>query len=140
MARWWDRWLRGVENGVDDGAARRSGTSAGRTRPAPDLDTVPGEWRAEEWPSPRSGTRELTLLGRAPTRCVPDVGTAAWISCAGHLPYGQPLDQRHDDADSLTWDFDAVGVELAGQPVLRLTVAADATLCSVVGQALQPRP
>ena len=108
MARWWDRWLRGIENGAEDEPTaiwyvRRPHT------PAPDLDTVPGEWRAEEWPSPRSGTRELTLLGRRAYPVVPDVGTAAWISCAGHLPYGQSLDQRHDDADSLTWDFDAVG-------------------------------
>ena len=125
MARWWDRWLRGIENGVEDEPTaiwyvRRPHT------PAPDLDTVPGEWRAEEWPSPRSGTRELTLLGRRAYPVVPDVGTSAWISCAGHLPYGQSLDQRHDDADSLTWDFDAVGVELAGYPLLRLTIAADA--------------
>ena len=27
----------------------------GSHRPAPDLDTVPGYWRAEEWPSPRVG-------------------------------------------------------------------------------------
>ena len=125
MARWWDRWLRGVENGAEEEPTaiwyvRRPHT------PAPDLDSVPGEWRAEEWPSPRSGTRELTLLGRRAYPVVPDIGTAAWISCAGHLPYGQSLDQRHDDADSLTWDFDAVGVELAGQPTLHLTVAADA--------------
>ena len=130
MARWWDRWLRGIENGAEDEPTaiwyvRRPHT------PAPDLDTVPGEWRAEEWPSPRSGTRELTLLGRRAYPVVPDVGTSAWISCAGHLPYGQPLDQRHDDADSLTWDFDAVGVELAGHPLLRLTIAADAPSASL---------
>ena len=86
---------------------------------------MPGYWRAEEWPSPRSGTRSLNILGRRPYPVRPDVGTDAWISCAGHLPYGQPLDQRHDDADSLTWDFDADEVELAGHPVLHLTVAAD---------------
>ncbi len=124
MVRWWDRWLRGIDNGVDDEPeavwyVRES------HRPAPDLDTVPGYWRAEEWPSPRAGTRSLNILGRRPYPVRPDVGTDAWISCAGHLPYGQPLDQRHDDADSLTWDFDADGVELAGHPVLHLTVAAD---------------
>jgi uncharacterized protein len=125
MVRWWDRWLRGIDNGVD---AEPTAVWYVRRphRPAPDLDTVPGEWRAEEWPSPRAGTRQLTLLGRRPYPVVPDVGTAAWNSCAGHLPYGQPLDQRHDDADSLTWDFDAVGVELAGQPLLRLTISASA--------------
>ena len=130
MVRWWDKWLRGIENGVEEEPravwyVRRPHT------PEPDLDTVPGEWRAEEWPSPRSGTRELTLLGRRAYPVVPDVGTAAWNSCAGHLPWGQPMDQRHDDADSLTWDFDAVGVELAGHPVLRLSVAADAPSATV---------
>ncbi|HTY71385.1 MAG TPA: CocE/NonD family hydrolase [Actinomycetes bacterium] len=130
MVRWWDRWLRGIDNGVD-----REPSAVWYVRrphaPEPDLVTVPGEWRAEDWPSPRSGTRELTLLGRRAYPVVPDVGTAAWISCAGHLPYGQPLDQRHDDADSLTWDFDAVGVELAGNPVLRLSVATDGLAATV---------
>ena len=56
MVRWWDRWLRGVENGVD-AEPEAVWYVRGSHRPAPDLDTVPGYWRAEEWPSPRSGTR-----------------------------------------------------------------------------------
>ena len=89
-------------------AGGASGSSASPTRPAADLDTVPGDWRADDWPSPRLGRRvRSSSLGRRPYAVRPDVGTAAWISCAGHLPYGQSLDQRHDDAESLTWDFDA---------------------------------
>ena len=86
----------------------------------------------------------------APYAVKPDVGTAAWISCAGHLPYGQSLDQRHDDADSLTWDVDpsalgaAASFEIAGagafsatlSPVLRnqgeLRVGAPSTEASAV--------
>ena len=62
MVRWWDRWLRGVENGVDS-EPEALWYVRGSHRPAPDLDMVPGHWRAEEWPSPRSGTRTLELLG-----------------------------------------------------------------------------
>ena len=82
MVRWWDRWLRGIENGIDD-EPEAVWYVRGSHRPAPDLDTVPGYWRAEEWPSPRSGTRSLNILGRRPYPVRPDVGTDAWISCAG---------------------------------------------------------
>ncbi len=122
MVRWWDRWLRGrtdlPEEPVVTYFMRRS------TRPEPDLDSWAGEWRQEDWPSPRVGTRSLGLIGRRPYVVRPDVGTAAWISCAGHLPYGQPLDQRFDDAASLIWEWDADDVELLGHALLRLTVTA----------------
>ena len=61
MVRWWDRWLRGRRNGVDEGPpvtvfVRHS------TRPAPDLDTQPGAWRDEPaWPPARATARTLTL-------------------------------------------------------------------------------
>ncbi len=130
MARWWDRWLRGIDNGID---AEPEAVWYVRDshRPAPDLDTVPGHWRAEEWPSPRAGTRALELFGRRPYAVKPDVGVDAWLSCAGHLPYGQPLDQRHDDAESLTWDFDADQIELAGNPLLQLDISADRSSAQV---------
>ena len=53
MLRWWDRWLKGADNGVDREPplsvfVRRS------TRPEPDLDQVRGEWRFEPgWPLDR---------------------------------------------------------------------------------------
>jgi uncharacterized protein len=105
MVRWWDRWLRGRRNGVDEGPpvtvfVRHS------TRPAPDLDEQPGAWRDEPtWPPDRATTRTLPLSegaragdGTDRLEVRADVGSAAWISCAGHLPFGQPGDQREDDA------------------------------------------
>jgi hypothetical protein len=89
------------------------------------LDIVPGEWRADTWPSPRSSTRSFPLED-LPTYAVrPDVGIDAWISCAGHLPYGQSGDQRVDDAKSMTWDI-AVDepIEIAGHAHLRAHVKA----------------
>ncbi len=130
MVRWWDRWLRGIENGVD---AQPEAIWYAQTshRPEPDLDHVPGEWRADSWPTERSSWVEYPLLGRPPYVVKPDVGTAAWISCAGHLPWGQPLDQRHDDADSLTWDLDPEGLEIAGNPRVIVSLTSSAPVATI---------
>ena len=123
MVRWWDRWLRSQPSDLDDEPVvtyfmRRS------TKPSPVLDSYAGQWRREDWPCPRSAPAHLSLDARPPYQVRADVGIAAWISCAGHLPWGQSDDQRFDDAASITWDHDARGVELLGHPVVRLTVVA----------------
>jgi predicted acyl esterase len=132
MARWWDRWLRGVDDGDADEPsltwfAQRS------TRPAADRPVVEGEWRsAREWPLPgaREDVRPLGT-GVATYDVVPDVGTAAWNSCAGSLPWGQPTDQRFDDAASLTWEWPAEEMSLLGHPRLTLRVAASEPVATV---------
>jgi predicted acyl esterase len=126
LIRWFGRWLRDEENGVDEEPpiqvfVRRS------TRPEPDLAEMRGEWRSEPgWPLERStveglrpewdGSDELAIEG--------DVGTSAWISCAGQLPWGQPSDQREDDARSLTYEWGPFEepVEILGHAVLRAAV------------------
>lgn len=134
MVAWWDRWLRGRDNGVDDGSPGRPAVTAfvrGTTRPEPDLDLHEGRWLREEWPSPRSGEEVLALDGRPPYAVRPDVGVDAWIDCAGHLPWGQSADQRHDDAESMTWEWDAGRRTLLGHPVARLRVSADRPVASL---------
>ena len=100
--------------------------------PAPDLAFHPGRWvDVEGWPPPgarrlrwrsdRSGIEQLRAEG--------DVGVAAWNSCGGALPWGQPLDQRADNARSLCWDWridDADGPrDLLGNASVSLRVASD---------------
>jgi hypothetical protein len=68
-----------------------------------------------------------------------DVGSAAWISCAGHLPFGQPDDQRSDDAWSLVYDWELdEELEILGHPRLAVRVGSSvpvaflsAKLCDV---------
>ena len=68
-----------------------------------------------------------------------DVGTAAWISCAGKPPWTLPEDQREDDERSLTYDWPLEGeLEILGYPRVRLTVTSphpvaflSARLCDV---------
>jgi hypothetical protein len=137
MAAWWDRWLRGEERSADtaldldpDGPHTTIFVRSS-TRPRPDLDTHNGFWIREEWPSPRVSERELSLVGRDPYTVDPAVGVDAWIDCAGHLPWGQSGDQRHDDASSLTWDFDGGQITLLGQPTVRLHLSVDAPVAYV---------
>jgi len=128
QVRWWDRWLRGRDTGVDDGLADSPAMTLfvrTSTRPSPTLDTHKGFWIREEWPCPRVQDEVLLLDGRAPYVVDPSVGVDAWIDCAALMPWGQSGDLRADDAASLTWDFDADGRTLIGQPVVRLRVSVD---------------
>jgi putative CocE/NonD family hydrolase len=142
LIRWFRRWLCDEENGVDDEPpisvfVRRS------TKPEPDLAEVRGSWRSEPaWPPARSRTQALTPeppTGSDDIAIRGDVGTSAWISCAGRLPWGQASDQREDDALSLTYEW-AIGdeLEILGHPVLSATIASSvpvallsAKLCDV---------
>jgi uncharacterized protein len=152
MVRWWDRWLRGVDNGVDREPpitlfVRRP------TPPAADLAAYRGEWRFEPgWPLARGrGVRfELVEVDAAPSDPTDggvdrleirgDVGWTAWISCAAGPPWGQPIDQRADEAFSLVYDLapQEQELEILGHPVLRVRVSAtrpvaylSAKLCDV---------
>jgi uncharacterized protein len=98
--------------------------------PEPDLAFHAGRWvEFDEWHEPaptvwrteRTGVDALAVRG--------DVGTAAWNSCGGGLPWGQPLDQRDDNARSIThdWALDAAheGLDLIGHARVRFRVRAD---------------
>jgi predicted acyl esterase len=132
MARWWDRWLRGIDDGYDDEPAL-TWFAQRSTRPGADRPLVEGEWRsAPAWPLPGAST-SVRLLGTGTVTydVLPDVGTSAWNSCAGSLPWGQPTDQRYDDAASLTWEWPADGLSLLGHPVLRLRLSSTQPVASV---------
>ena len=102
------------------------------TAPEPDLLQMNGKWVAfDHWPP--EGQRWLELRGPAgPTRSLQvrgDVGSAAWNSCGGGLPWGQPLDQRLDNALSLTFDWPIdESTAVLGNGEVALRVASSATV------------
>ena len=129
LVRWFGRWLRDEPPGEQEAPillyARRS------TRPAPDLAHMRGEWRSEPgWPSARSRPLALRPGGESddPVPVRGDVGATAWISCAGKLPWGQPDDQRPDDARSLVYEWEPLAeeLEILGHARARLTVTSTA--------------
>ena len=121
------------------------------TPPAPDLAMHNGVWReADTWPPAGLHHRTLAI---EPTKAFDavtvdavdavaaagdaidvvaaagDVGMAAWNSCGGGLPWGQPLDQRADNARSLTYDWTHDHpAEMIGNPVVSLRVASSASV------------
>ena len=105
LVRFFDRHLR---DGDADTAPPIRVFVRHATRPEPDLAQHAGVWRYEdEWPPERATTRRLEPGGDGddlvPVRG--DVGMHAWISCAASLPWGQPLDQRVDDAWSRCYEW-----------------------------------
>jgi predicted acyl esterase len=128
MVAWWDRWLRGADVSQPD---RVDVFVRSSTRPEPDLELHEGRWVTDTWPSPATVVETRPLDGPRTLPVEPDVGVAAWIDCAGHLPWGLSVDQREDDARSLVWEWDGTGEVLVGQPRVRLRLSADAPAASV---------
>jgi uncharacterized protein len=138
LIRWFDRWLKGIENGIDREPpivlfAERS------TLPDPLRTEVRGSWRFEPaWPPARRSPTELALVkadagglasddGPDDLPIRGDVGAQAWISCAGVMPWVQPDDQRPDEARSLTYTWEPLDgeLEILGHPTLRVRVTSD---------------
>jgi predicted acyl esterase len=120
-----DEHLRG---GPGSGAAPGQVYVRRPAHPEPDLAYHPGLWRdIDGWPTPAHRNVELRATGGVESLTVRgDVGVAAWNSCGGGLPWGQPLDQRDDNARSICvdWPIDE-GAELLGNPVAVLRVRSD---------------
>jgi putative CocE/NonD family hydrolase len=143
MIAWFNRWLQPDSTAVATEPPIRVFIRHS-TKPDADLAMFNGEWRFEEtWPPARSVT---TTLRPTETHAAhldasdidvldvrPDVGVAAWNSCAGGLPWGQPTDQREDDSWSLTydWPIDSDHFEILGHALLKLKVASDQPVASI---------
>jgi hypothetical protein len=102
-----------------------------------------GDWRYEEkWPPDRLAVQELPLgdAETPPQRADSDelvvrgdVGYTASMSCAGALPFGQPWDQRRDEAFSIVYDWTPLTeeLEILGYPEVQLVVASSAPVAFV---------
>ncbi len=134
MIRWFDRWLRDTDNGVDRDPPIRVFIRHA-TRPEPDLAEYEGSWRfVDDWPEAQARPVVMRVAGEGIDVLAvrPDVGSAAWNSCAGGLPWGQPLDQREDDAWSLTYDWPVTDqTEVLGHPGVQVRVTADRPVASL---------
>ncbi|MGO3740595.1 MAG: CocE/NonD family hydrolase [Marinomonas foliarum] len=138
--RWWDRWLKGVENGIDD-EPELTYYMQDSVRPQTDYDMRPGQWVSEpSWPSPQTemktfypsngqllDTPQPTAL--AQQICSPQtVGLNGGRLCVGiRLAMEQPADQRADDAGSMCFDTLPLKDDLAiaGQVMANLAIRSD---------------
>jgi putative CocE/NonD family hydrolase len=143
--RWWDRWLKGIANGVEDDPAYRAYLQDG-IPPRAWIEDWPGRWVAEPaWPSPNVRTETLHFnadgLGREPgtktsltVRSPQTTGLAGGEYCAIWLGPELPINQRRDDAGSLCFDGPPLPerLEILGAPAVELELAADRAVAFVV--------
>jgi uncharacterized protein len=149
--RWWDRWLKGLDNGVD-AEPMLTVWMQDSIPPALDVRTRPGRWLTEEaWPSPRVEELELTLNdpgdrglrfgGDVDDDATPhtissplSVGTYAGKWCSFTATPDLPTDQRDEDGGSLNYDTDPLTepLEILGAPVMELELSVDQPVAQVV--------
>ncbi|TCK23551.1 hypothetical protein EV667_3390 [Ancylobacter aquaticus] len=136
--RWWDRWLKGVDTGIESEPLLRVWLQD--ELPAdPAHEQRPGRWVGfDVWPSPDVAVQPL-YLGTAGLEPIPppsatlthlsplDIGTGAGEWCAYGVAADQPTDQREDDGRSLCFDTLPLQQDVAviGPPVLHLELAVD---------------
>lgn len=150
MKLWWDRWLKGIDNGAEDLQPYRvfMQDSAPPDACAPG---VPGHWLAEELPSPRvtdstfplggdgvlggHGTPDLRL--RTPQTLGLNAGEFYPMGLDGEMPG----DQSGDDALSACFDLPCPdGLALMGAATLNLTLSADQPHAFIVARLCDVAP
>ncbi|MEM7123675.1 MAG: CocE/NonD family hydrolase [Pseudomonadota bacterium] len=149
--RWWDRWLKGDDNGIDNEAMVRLWLQE-PAAPAASYSERPGRWITQTaWPAPDVVWHDLPLgngtLGEAAEGRV-DVKTPLSLgTLTGEWnPHGigpeLPLDQRPDDALAVCFDGPPLGSELSivGTPQLRLRVASDQPVATLVARLCAVAP
>lgn len=165
--RWWDKWLKGIDNDVMDEPMLRAWVQDSAP-PASQYEERPGRWVGEpSWPSPHISQTSFSLSeGRIDGRGerangarvqtgerAPDaepltirspfsVGLNAGKWCAfGTMP-DLPGEQREEDSGSLVFDSAPLeeDVEILGAPVVELELAVDKPIAMVAARLCDVLP
>jgi len=156
LRRWFDRWLRDADSGVEDDPPLRVWMQQSMP-PETRYAERPGRWVAEPaWPSPRiredpwqlathgmlvpagddPGDREESIASPL------TVGLFAGKWCSYASTPDLPADQRLEDGGALVFETPelAEDVELLGRPALRLQLASDRPQAMVAARMSDVRP
>ena len=152
--RWWDRWLKDVDNGMERLPAYRAYLSE-NVRPGRYRDHEAGRWVAErDWPSANVTHRALypsSRHGLADTAqreglariCSPqDCGVACGEFFTLKPDSELSADQRIDDAGSLTFRTEPLRepLDILGRPILSAVVSIDKPLGNVAARLVDVHP
>ncbi|XDA99355.1 CocE/NonD family hydrolase [Sulfitobacter sp. LCG007] len=135
--RWWDRWLKDIDTGVEKDPDYRAYLMDG-VRPATWYAERPGRWIAEDNGAGSAIPRQrmyLTDAGLAPSparlsariRSPQHCGAASGEYCAIWLGPEMPGDQRGDDAFSACFDAPPAeaDIDIVGAPAVTLRLSSD---------------
>jgi uncharacterized protein len=164
--RWWDRWLRGEENGIDREPMVRVWMQDS-VPPTTSYDHRPGHWAAEDaWPSPRirerryrlapgihlapaergAGESEAPLDGvevtDIPIQSPLTTGLFAGKWCSYAAGPDLAHDQRQEDGGALVFQTRPLeeGFDLLGAPELELELTSDRPVAMVAARLSDIRP
>ncbi|MFC7817895.1 CocE/NonD family hydrolase [Streptomyces sp. NPDC057367] len=162
VVRWWDHWLKGVDNGVMDGPMLRTWMQDS-VPPSTSYEQRPGRWVAEpEWPSPhvRPVTHPLTGRRIGPAlaadveagpgdggedltvRSPLSVGQFAGKWASYNAPPDLPYDQREEDGGSLVFETEPLTerMEILGSPAVDLDLTTDQPIAMVAARLSDVHP
>jgi predicted acyl esterase len=138
--RWWDYWLKDIDNGIMDEPMLRVWLQDS-VPPQTHYDNRPGRWVAEPaWPAPAQHIQpqkqwlnrntldpQVAAESALTFKGMQTHGLDAGVWCAYGLPGDMPGDQRAEDGKSLCFTGDPLAepVEILGFPEVTLTVAVD---------------
>ncbi|RPK54534.1 Cocaine esterase [Streptomyces sp. ADI96-02] len=162
VVRWWDHWLKGVDNGVMEGPMLRAWMQES-VPPSTSYEERPGRWVGEpSWPSPhvreeRHALRDRAVLmpgeagdeggeagpGRVLTVQSPlSVGQFAGKWASYNAPPDLPYDQREEDGGSLVFTSEPLPrtLEILGSPSVELEVESSEPVAQVTARLSDVAP
>ncbi|UVC15881.1 CocE/NonD family hydrolase [Mesorhizobium onobrychidis] len=129
--RWWDRWLKGTDTGVEADPAYRAYVMDS-VRPARWHPERPGRWVADPvWPSPDIKTQEIELIPEGSEPVIVASPQSCGLAGGEYFPFTfgpeLPGDQRPDDALSVCFDQPVLteAIDIVGAPEVLVRVSSD---------------
>ncbi|WP_225630708.1 CocE/NonD family hydrolase [Streptomyces solaniscabiei] len=162
VVRWWDHWLKGVDNGVMDGPMLRTWMQDS-VPPSTAYEERPGRWVADpSWPSPhvhpvahpltrhritppaeQGAEAETAGGGDALTVQSPlSVGQFAGKWASYNAPPDLPYDQREEDGGSLVFETEPLTerLEILGSPTVELDLSVAEPVAMVAARLSDVHP
>ncbi len=145
VVRWWDRWLKGIENGIDEEPKLRVWM---QDTVSPISSARPGHWVAEkEYPSdnidsvsyflkPGVIDKENEPIGETPELTIQSplsVGLFAGKWCSYAADTDLPSDQREEDGGALVFDTPPLDedLEILGPPTVSITLSSNKPIATL---------
>ncbi|MFD3517500.1 CocE/NonD family hydrolase [Streptomyces sp. NPDC058657] len=157
VVRWWDHWLKGVDNGATDGPMLQAWMQES-VPPSTAYEERPGRWVGEpSWPSPHITPVSHPLLrhriaaeGTAPegegepmtVQSPLSVGQFAGKWASYNAPPDLPYDQREEDGGSLVFDTEPLteSVEILGAPTVELDLTVSEPVATIAARISDVAP